>query len=250
MDRAVPPLLWMASLASSEPLARTDGRRGRKPCARPSEAGRVTGSGPPRTARSASRSLVRLCEVASPVIGVRRFTHHRHRPVAFHGLSRHSGGANRTDHPQAAGQLIWSTRTYLVYGCCWPGPVDLCDTIRARQSMQGRCWRPLPGRPSSWQLTRAIIRREAGPEEQNPSSTQLYRAPWRDRTAYLLLTIYPRDDAVANCGGAGQARGGGLCCRPTYLFITPAKLGGDPLRPTTEGKQAWRRIVPTCLVRS
>jgi hypothetical protein len=45
------------------------------------------------------------------------------------------------------------------------------------------------------------------------------RAPLRNRTVDLLLTIYPRDDAVANCADAGQVRGGTLCCRPTYLFI-------------------------------
>ena len=75
-------------------------------------------------------------------------------------------------------------------------------------------------------------------------------SPWRDRTAYLLLTIYPRDDAVANCEDAGQARAGALCCRPTYLFITPAMWAATPLRPTTEGKQARRRIVPTYRLRA
>jgi hypothetical protein len=63
----------------------------------------------------------------------------------------------------------------------------------------------------------------------NPRSEGLCGAPWRDRTAYLLLTVYPRLDAVANCRDAGQVRGGALCCRPTYLFITPARLGGDPI---------------------
>src|SRR5215472_6935274 len=48
------------------------------------------------------------------------------------------------------------------------------------------------------------------------------RAPLRNRTVDLLLTIYPRLDAVANWDDAGQVRGGGLCCSPTYLFITPA----------------------------
>ena len=54
------------------------------------------------------------------------------------------------------------------------------------------------------------------------------RAPLQNRTVDLLLTIYPRVHAVANCGIAGQARGGPLCCRPTYLVIKPARLGADP----------------------
>jgi hypothetical protein len=54
-------------------------------------------------------------------------------------------------------------------------------------------------------------------------------APWRDRTAYLLLTIYPPADAVANWDDAGQVRGGAPCCRPTYLFIKRPMLGGDPI---------------------
>ena len=45
------------------------------------------------------------------------------------------------------------------------------------------------------------------------------RAPLRNRTVDLLLTIYPRADAVANWDDAGQVRGGALCCRPTYLVI-------------------------------
>jgi len=45
------------------------------------------------------------------------------------------------------------------------------------------------------------------------------RAPLRNRTVDLLLTIYPRVHAVANWNDAGQVRGGPLCCRPTYLFI-------------------------------
>ena len=55
-------------------------------------------------------------------------------------------------------------------------------------------------------------------------------APLRNRTVDLLLTIYPRDDAVANWDDAGQVRGGVLCCSPTYLFITPARLGGGPIK--------------------
>ena len=39
---------------------------------------------------------------------------------------------------------------------------------------------------------------------------------------------------------------GALCSRPTYLFIKPAKLGGDPSRPATEGNRASERMVPTC----
>ncbi len=46
------------------------------------------------------------------------------------------------------------------------------------------------------------------------------RAPLRNRTVDLLLTIYPRADAVAICDDAAQVRGGARCCRPTYLVIT------------------------------
>ncbi len=46
------------------------------------------------------------------------------------------------------------------------------------------------------------------------------RAPLRNRTVDLLLTIYPRADAVAICDDAAQVRGSALCCRPTYMVIT------------------------------
>jgi hypothetical protein len=53
------------------------------------------------------------------------------------------------------------------------------------------------------------------------------RAPLRNRTVDLLLTIYPRADAVAICDDAGQVRGGARCCRPTYLVITRGPGGPD-----------------------
>jgi hypothetical protein len=83
------------------------------------------------------------------------------------------------------------------------------------------------------------------PGEANPQLNGLNRAPLRNRTVDLLLTIYLRVHAVANCDDAGQVRGSALCCSPTYMVITAARLGGDPLRPTTEGKRACKRIVPT-----
>ena len=58
------------------------------------------------------------------------------------------------------------------------------------------------------------------PVQRRRWSRPMREAPLRNRTVDLLLTIYPRVHAVANCGDAGQARGGARCCRPTYLFIT------------------------------
>ena len=58
-------------------------------------------------------------------------------------------------------------------------------------------------------------------------------APLRNRTVDLLLTIYPRADAVAICDDAGQVRGSARCCRPTYLVITRGP--GGP------GRRAHRR---------
>jgi hypothetical protein len=57
------------------------------------------------------------------------------------------------------------------------------------------------------------------------------RAPLRNRTVDLLLTIYLYVHAVANCGDAGQVRGSALCCSPTYLFIAlhPAAVIGAQL---------------------
>jgi hypothetical protein len=52
-------------------------------------------------------------------------------------------------------------------------------------------------------------------------------APLRNRTVDLLLTIYPRADAVAICDDAAQVRGGARCCRPTYLVITRGPGGPD-----------------------
>src|SRR5712692_8387713 len=80
---------------------------------------------------------------------------------------------------------------------------------------------------------------------QSPRSAGLYRAPWRDRTAYLLLTIYPRVHAVANCDDAGQVRGGPPCCRPTYLFIesgpvTAASTSVVTLRRRAHGRGCHR----------
>ena len=71
----------------------------------------------------------------------------------------------------------------------------------------------------------------------------LRRAPWRDRTAYLLLTIYPRADAVANWDDPGQARGGALCCGPTYLFITA--LGGSWSAPLPVTVRKLQRMPPS-----
>jgi hypothetical protein len=76
------------------------------------------------------------------------------------------------------------------------------------------------------------------------------RAPLRNRTVDLLLTMNPRVHAVANWDDAGQVSGGALCCRPTYLFIKLARLGGVPVKPVTEGKRACERIGPTSRVRS
>src|SRR5215470_11057490 len=56
-------------------------------------------------------------------------------------------------------------------------------------------------------------------KSRTPAQHGYFEPPGGDRTAYLLLTIYPRDDAVAICADAGQVRGGALCCRPTYLVI-------------------------------
>jgi hypothetical protein len=63
----------------------------------------------------------------------------------------------------------------------------------------------------------------------------VYGAPLRNRTVDLLLTIYPWVHAVANWDDAGQVRGSPLCCSPTYLFITPARLGGDPIEARYRG---------------
>lgn len=56
------------------------------------------------------------------------------------------------------------------------------------------------------------------------------QSPLAGRTAYLLLTIYPRPDGVANWDKAGQVRNGALCCRPAYLVIArhPAAMIGAP----------------------
>jgi hypothetical protein len=64
-----------------------------------------------------------------------------------------------------------------------------------------------------------LHRRETRQNGQTRRLMPLFRAPLRNRTVDLLLTIYPRPDAVANWDDAGQVRGGPLCCRPTYLFI-------------------------------
>jgi hypothetical protein len=71
--------------------------------------------------------------------------------------------------------------------------------------------------PGPLAITNPVNEQEPG--LANPANV-LVRAPLRNRTVDLLLTIYPRDDAVANWDDAGQVRGGALCCRPTYLFIT------------------------------
>jgi hypothetical protein len=68
-----------------------------------------------------------------------------------------------------------------------------------------------------------------------PQVSRLFRAPLRNRTVDLLLTIYPRVHAVANWDDAGQVRGGALCCSPTYLFITPARLNGGPIEAGYQG---------------
>jgi hypothetical protein len=124
--------------------------------------------------------------------------------------------------------LIWSADAVAT---ATRGPHRTLRHVRARGRL--RRGRPSPF-PQPGQTTPPAIRQR----KANPRSGGLCGAPWRDRTAYLLLTIYPHADAVANCRTAGQVRGGPLCCSPTYLFITPAKLSGDSLRPTTEGKQA------------
>jgi len=119
-------------------------------------------------------------------------------------------------------KLIWSTSTYLSYGRCSYGdqPALTLQHVRARATATGQIF-SLAATGSN----HPVANRQRG---QSPRSARLYGAPWRDRTAYLLLTIYPRADAVANCEDAGQVRGGALCCSPTYLFITPAGLGGGP----------------------
>jgi hypothetical protein len=64
-----------------------------------------------------------------------------------------------------------------------------------------------------------------------PQVTTLIRAPLRNRTVDLLLTINPPADAVATCNNAAQVRDGPrCCCRPTYLVITPGP-GGPDARP-------------------
>ena|ERR1700761_1004366 len=45
------------------------------------------------------------------------------------------------------------------------------------------------------------------------------RAPLRNRTVDLLLTIYAGAYAVAASGIAGQVTGGPRCCSPTYMVI-------------------------------
>jgi hypothetical protein len=64
-------------------------------------------------------------------------------------------------------------------------------------------------------------------------------APLRNRTVDLLLTIYPRADAVAICDDAAQVRGGARCCRPTYLVITPGP-GSPGTAPT--GRRPGRSL--------
>ena len=55
--------------------------------------------------------------------------------------------------------------------------------------------------------------------EQGTEKVRLSRAPLRNRTVDLLLTIYPHVYAVAISVVPGQVRGGARCCRPTYMVI-------------------------------
>ncbi len=57
-------------------------------------------------------------------------------------------------------------------------------------------------------------------------------APLRNRTVDLLLTIYPRVDAVAICDDAGQVRGGARCCRPPIYLVITRSPGGPDAAPT------------------
>ena len=91
------------------------------------------------------------------------------------------------------------------------------------------------GRPGRRSDDSQMILKQPAPVSNLEPDLLVCGAPLRNRTVDLLLTIYPRADAVAICDDAAQARGGARCCRPTYLVITrgpggpdAALLGGRP----------------------
>jgi hypothetical protein len=60
------------------------------------------------------------------------------------------------------------------------------------------------------------------------------RRTLRTSLRFVARRVAPQlnPDAVANCEDAGLARGGGLCCTPTYLFITRPTISYRQSPPT------------------
>ena len=134
---------------------------------------------------------------------------HRPQCVAT-SLAYPRGGAEdlTPPHPWAAHRSAGACSTTCPAGLARPchcGPAGPPGAIGQHSERRSNDGQPI--------LKAPLSRPETGPD------LLLRRAPLRNRTVDLLLTIYPRDHAVANCGDAGQVRGGALCCRPTYLFI-------------------------------
>ena len=106
--------------------------------------------------------------------------------------------------PLVRGQLIWSTGTYLFCGPCSYGDQALAH-VAARQSAGDCCRADL----LLFRDRGELPRRETGQECKSAGQRPCVEPPWRDRTAYPLLTMdnqhVPVTAAEAlNCPDAGS----------------------------------------------
>jgi len=126
-----------------------------------------------------------------------------------------------------AGSRARRSCTYLVCGRCSQG--SPCHPATSPQVKAHKDTAPASvGRPSPLRRSRRSTSHAAGQERQARCSQHRIRPPLRNRTVDLLLTIYPRPDAVAICDDAAQVRGGARCCGPTYLLIKPGPAARTP----------------------